>query len=484
MLRLTILERGRIERVADLEPSATKDQFGTPDRLRVPAVLFDRLLKAEGAREDRGEKPIFTWGRNRATVGPWVGVLQVPGLQLELLPKIELPPKAAPLQKGWESSNTDSLQGEEAPAATIGRLNLLHMLDVAGLTSFRSRGKANLRTRRGTVNDQLLAQFLARLTEELRRGYDHNYLNEEDNLLTKRGRLLISKQVARNSAQQHRFFCRFDALGEQTQINRVLRTACDRLARWNLPLTLQRDVIEALAILDGVEPIADVSAISEFTFTRQNDRFQDIYDFALLILNDQTPDPRAGNNQTFSLLFDMDKVFEGFIAQFIKRYVQQRIPGLTLHAQAKGKLRYLFDPTEKSGSRGALELKPDLLFECRTGNETRLLVGDTKWKVLDPKAGGKPSRDDFYQLYAYVRRFGCDSAFLLYPRASEVAPHEFHALDAGANSVGQVGTRFVNLSVDLNSSTGRNLLADELEAILRGALAVAERPPAAVEAAQ
>lgn len=471
MLRLTVLERGRIERVADLQANAPWDQFGTPDRLRVPAVLFDRLLKAEGAHENRGEKPIFTWGRNRATVGPWVGVLQVPGLQLELLPKIELPPKAARLQTGWESSNTDSLQSDETPAATIGRLNLLHMLDVAGLTSFRSRGKANLHTRRGTVNDHLLAQFLARLIEELRRGYDRNYLNEEDNLLTKRGRLLINKQVTRNSAQQHRFFCQFDALGEQTQINRVLRTACDRLARWNLPLPLQRDVVEALAIMDGVEPIADVWAIAELTFTRQNERFQDIYDFALLILNDQTPDPRAGNNQTFSLLFDMDKVFEGFIAQFIKRYVQQRIPGLTLHAQAKGKLRYLFDPTEKLGNRGALKLKPDLLFEYQTDNATRLLVGDTKWKVLDPKSGGKPSRDDFYQLYAYVRRFGCDSAFLLYPRVPEAAPHEFHALDHLGDKVGQVGTRFVNLSVDLNTPTGRDLLASELEAILRDALA-------------
>lgn len=473
MLRLTVLERGRIERVADLEPSAFKDQFGTPDRLRVPAVLFDRLLKAEGAREDRGEKPIFTWGRNRATVGPWVGVLQVPGLQLEILPKIELPPKAPPPDKP-----------EEDPGAKLGRLNLLYMLEVAGLTSFRRRDMANLRTRRGTVNDQLLSQFLSRLIEELRRGYDRNYLDEEDNLLTKRGRLLLSKQIARNSAQRHRFYCRFDTLGEQTQINRVLRSACDRLARWSLPLALQNDVVEALAILDDVVPIADVASVPSLTFTRQNERFQDIYDFALLILNDQTPDPRAGNNQTFSLLFDMDKVFEGFIAQFIKRYVEHRIPGLELHAQAKGNLTYLFDPSEKASSRGALELKPDLLFKYPSDGTTRLLVGDTKWKVLDPKYGGKPSRDDFYQLYAYVRRFGCHHAFLLYPRTPGVEPHEFHALDDKNAKIGQVGTRFVDLSVALDNPTGRNLLAAELETILRAALKLAKKEDALAEAAK
>ena len=70
MLSLTVLERGRIERDKDLAPNAPREQFGTPERLRLPAVLFDRLWNAEGVRVDRGEKPIFTLGRHRATVGP------------------------------------------------------------------------------------------------------------------------------------------------------------------------------------------------------------------------------------------------------------------------------------------------------------------------------------------------------------------------------------------------------------------------------
>ena len=55
MLRLTALERGRIERVKDLAPNAPREHFGTPGRLRLPAVMFDRLWNTEGAREDRGE---------------------------------------------------------------------------------------------------------------------------------------------------------------------------------------------------------------------------------------------------------------------------------------------------------------------------------------------------------------------------------------------------------------------------------------------
>jgi 5-methylcytosine-specific restriction enzyme subunit McrC len=404
-------------------------------------------------------------------VGPWVGVLQVPGLQLELLPKIEFSSKPPP-----------TAQPEEELGAKRGRLNLLYMLELAGLTSFRGRGKAHLRVRRGTVNDQLLAQFLARLLEELRRGCDRTYFDEEDNLLTKRGRLLLSKHIARNSAQKHRFYCRFDTFGEQTQINSVLRAACERLARWSLPLALQNDVVEALAILDEVTPIADVASVPPLTFTRQNERFQDIYEFALLILYDQTPDPRAGNNQTFSLLFDMDKVFEGFVAQFIKRYVEPRIPGLVLHAQAKKHREYLFNPVDKNTNSGALELKPDLLFHFnRPGApKSEVLVGDTKWKILDPKSGGRPSGDDFYQLYAYVRRLGCQSAFLLYPQTLGVSSRDFEALDAERAQVGRVGTRFVDLSVALDTDVGRQLLAEQLKSILLKALNL----PASTKAGQ
>jgi 5-methylcytosine-specific restriction enzyme subunit McrC len=472
MLSLTVLERGRIERDKDLAPNAPREQFGTPDRLRLPAVLFDRLWNAEGVRVDRGEKPIFTLGRHRATVGPWVGVLQIPGLQLEILPKIEKSQQVSPAGNANEQADT-----------RLGRDNLLCMLELAGLTSFRSRGLASLRTRRGTVNDQLLTQFLSRVIEELHRGFDRNYFDEENNLLTKRGRLLLKKQITINSAQSHRFFCRYDTFGEHTQINRVLRTACDRLARWNLPVSLQHDVGHALAILDGVEPIHDAASLPGLNFTRQNDRFRDIYDFALLILNGQAPDLRSGNSQTFSLLFDMDKVFERFISAFIKRYVLSDqhfgfLGKLTLHAQATSNQRYLFDPHQHNSARGALELKPDLLFkDVSDAANPRFLVGDTKWKVLETNSGGKPSRDDFFQLYAYLRRFGCSHAFLLYPQASGSARHEFHALDNEGFRVGCLRTAFVDLSIALDSAPGRARLAQELATILQDALKAPERAP-------
>ncbi|MBK6682847.1 MAG: hypothetical protein IPG45_00085 [Deltaproteobacteria bacterium] len=155
-------------------------------------------------------------------MGPWVGVVQVPGLQLELLPKAD---------------DRDIQDGKDVEEV---RANLLHMLELSGLTDLRERGMADVRARRGMLLDQLAARFVARLLEELRRGADRTYTAEEGNLLAMRGRLMLARQVTVNAAHRHRFYCAYDALSEDTPINRTLRSACDVLRRWTLPLGVRR----------------------------------------------------------------------------------------------------------------------------------------------------------------------------------------------------------------------------------------------------
>jgi len=86
MLRLTVLERGRIVR-ADSDDDRVEP--GTPSRRVLPKWLYDRLHRREGVREDRGGAAVFQWRRNHCLVGRLVGVMQIPGLQLEILPKTD-----------------------------------------------------------------------------------------------------------------------------------------------------------------------------------------------------------------------------------------------------------------------------------------------------------------------------------------------------------------------------------------------------------
>ncbi|MCK9521505.1 MAG: McrC family protein [Proteobacteria bacterium] len=450
MLRVTVLERGRLIRADDTAGDGA-NETGTPTRRRLPAKLYDRLLRAESAREDRGESAVFSWRRNHCLVGPWVGVMQIPGLQMEILPKTD--DREAPADEKFVSDL---------------RSNLMEMLLRGGLGAVRARGLADLSLRRGTLHDRLVDAFLDRALYELRRGVDREYLAEESNLGTLRGKLLLSRHIARNSAQKHRFYCRHDVFSEATPISRRLKQACQLLAGRTLPVALQVKCHQVLALLDDVPEQPARLHEPAPVFNRQNERFEDIYAFAMMLIEGQAADARAGDVETFSLLFDMEQVFERYIAAFLATHVIPRIAGVNLFPQAKGHRFSLYRSGDGVGREDVLRLAPDLLFTLGDPGNRRTFIIDTKWKRLSDKHASRPSNDDLYQLYAYLHRYGCECTFLLYPQTDGVSLRDFDALSQHAGTrVGTVGVRFVDLSPCLGTSEGRAALAQRLETIVR-----------------
>lgn len=451
MLRVTVLERGRIVRG---NPTSSQEKAeGTPWYRVLPSRLYDRLKDSELCREERdGEGRIIDWRHRYGIVGQWVGVIQIPGLQLEILPKTD-------------DATTES--GDGAVDST--RRNLMTMLMRGGMGTVRSRGFADLSLKRATIHDQLVDAFLDRTLEELERGLDRHYASEEANLTVVRGKLMIAQQITRIAAQKHRFFCRHDSLTSATPISIRLKQCCRVLLERKLPagvLTKARDV---LGILDEVPDITFHRSEPDPIFNRQNERFEDVYSFACMVLEGMAADTRTGRVETFSLLFDMDKVFERFVAAFIQAEVIPQIEGAVARPQGKGDRRVLFhDPKEQ---RGVLSLKPDLLIE---GNG-KTLVLDTKWKKLSEAKNARPSDPDLYQLYAYLHRYNCERATLLYPARANVVPRDLDALHGkNGEKAGTIGVRFIDMSRPLWTPKGKTDLAKELATIIREGLALDE----------
>lgn len=462
MLRVTVLERGRLIR-GDANAGDTATVADTPSRRVLPAALYDRLYRHEGAREDRGEAAIFSWRRHHCLVGPWVGVLQIPGLQLEILPKTDA--GAVP----GVDENSASYLGDV-------RSNLMEMLARGGLGAVRARGMAHLSLRRGNLHDQLVEAFFDRALTEYRRGPDRGYLSEEDNLDTLRGKLILGRHISRNSAQKHRFYCRHDVLSEATPINICIKQACQLLSRRNLPAALQSRCQLLLAILDDVPDVPVQQVAAKPVFSRQNERFADIYEFASMVLAGQAPDARAGKAETFSLLFDMDQVFERYIAAFLMSRVIPHIEGANLFPQARGHRYGLYHDPAGARRDDVLRLAPDLLFVRHTPQGVRTLIIDTKWKRLADRLS-RPSNDDLYQLYAYLHRYDCERAYLLYPEAGETRQRDLQALSGSrGEGKGTVGVRFVDLRHRLWTNEGRAALARQLDALVREGFGMTAAP--------
>ena len=443
MKRLVVTEHTRIERREGGVPD------GLPDVACLEGHHYDRLRAFD--RVDREERDrIFDWSDGYARTTQWVGVVQVPGVQIEILPKVDA---LAVL--------TDAEQ-----ARYEARRNLLYMLSVSGYVPVRNREVARLALRQAPLSETLAAIFADRLRQELLLGPERAYLQREANLRSFKGKLSISRQAQHNAAHRERFYCRYDEFSDDTVMNRIFRASCRVLLEVTRSPATQDVLRHCLLLLDGVTDVeiqeADFARIS---LNRQSERFEDVLRFCRLLLSGRTPTIQAGGTRTFSLLFDMNKVFERFVAAFLRRHVAPRLLGVEVFQQAEHHKRHLM---ESQGS-GVLRLEPDVLVEAGG----RRMVIDTKWKLLASGKRGKGgvADADLYQLYAYTRRYGCTRSVLLYPFVDGLEPREFTVLDSnGAASGERVSVRYLRLHRNLQLAVQREALAQELEAVLREGL--------------
>ena len=444
MKRVILFEHGRLRRWA----RAGSPPADTPREAFVGARLYERLRRFDRLQERHGES-VFTWYADSARAGQWVGVVQLPGLQIEVLPKV------------------DSESSEEGTAVRGARGNLLYMLALAGGVPFRVRDVARLASRSAPISEMLAALFAERLLRELLRGTVRSYQWREENLRRFKGKLLVKHQSARNPGRRERFVCRYEEFSADTPMNRAFKAACRLLLDVSRTPSTQDTLRHCLLVLDPVQHrLPSTEELRRVVVDRRNNRFEDVFQFCQLVLEGLTPTVETGGRRSFSLLFDMNKVFEGFVATFLRQIVVPRIEGCRLLAQARTDRRHLL--RSESGDR-LLLLRPDLLLVRR---DLERLVVDTKWKRTEKGPGlGGISASDLYQLHAYTHRYGCQRSVLLFPATSDSKSRDLEILDeTGRCSGRQVLVGFADVRHNLGDRIVREQLADALEALVRRGL--------------
>ena len=138
-----------------------------------------------------------------------------------------------------------------------------------------------------------------------------------------------------------------------------------------------------------------------------------------LLVEGYAPGMETGEVEQLAFVFDMNTLFEEFVAEFLRRH-RDRI-------ELDGGRRLVKVGRQRILGKlfGEFDMKVDLVLEDDHGK--RFLV-DTKYKVLDPdKDHAGLSQGDFYQMYAYGRagRETYRDIFLLYPTTGALAEHNF-----------------------------------------------------------
>jgi 5-methylcytosine-specific restriction enzyme subunit McrC len=360
--------------------------------------LADRLLKVARSAKiggDDGEQ-ILVDGSSRLRARQVVGVLVAKGVTLEILPKIE------------------GAQGDQAI-----RQSLVHMLAVVLDLDISTGPATTLGWQNENLLEILIRLFIAKLFAALRQGMPRKYVGHHDEVTALRGSMDVIRQFTVLAATPQKLACRFDELSPNIALNQIMKAAIRRLLAISANFENQRRLTELSFAYEEVAIVPTGSLRwDQVVLDRTNIGWSELLRFASLLLKDRFQSTTAGVGDGFSLLFEMNTLFE----EFVGRTLKSALRGTDLAVQLQGPRRFALEELHSKTPRFAT--RPDIVV---SRDNRPLLVIDTKWKRLkgaidDAKRG--VGQADVYQMMAYAHVYDCNRLMLLYPYHDEVAKQE------------------------------------------------------------
>ncbi|MEU6624819.1 restriction endonuclease [Streptomyces litmocidini] len=270
----------------------------------------------------------------------------------------------------------------------------------------------------------------------LRQGVLQGYREIEEKALVVRGRLREAEQIRRHFGRTPPVEIGYDAYTADTDENRILRGAVERLLRLpGVPGPVRRRLAHQRVRLADAQPLIRGQELPRWQPSRLNSRYQPALRLAEAVLRGASPEHRPSGAEPLAVdgfLIDMNKLFEDFVTVGLREALREH--GLTARLQ---------DPHHLD-TAGLVGMRPDLVV--RTGDgRTPVAVVDAKYKV--EKADGLLNAD-LYQALAYATVLGLPEAHLVY--AAGRHPERCHEVrGTGAGQDGR-GVRLYQHALDLS----------------------------------
>lgn len=320
--------------------------------------------------------PFFDLVPNGVRFKQYVGVIQIGKTTIEVLPKA-----------GKENNRT------------IWQGVLLDMLKTCHLLTAKNTGTAQLRLKSNSLLHLYFELFLNELDELIKRGLIKRYRRESGQSTALKGPLQFAQHIAQNSTHKERFFIDYSVYDKNHLIHQILKETLRVIGLF----ASETVVLDKLNRIKEVFPTNDTISVKETHFqkiplSRKHVPYQKALLMSELILLNYRPDIRSGNKDLIAILFDMNKLWEEFILQSLKKEA-------TSNFIIRGQRQKIFWNNKV--------IKPDIVIESR--KDGKIYIIDTKWKIV---TDGRPGDDDLKQMYAYNYRWDCNHSMLLYPLTS------------------------------------------------------------------
>ena len=320
--------------------------------------------------------------RNGIQFKQYVGIVQVDGLTIEILPKAD--------------------KGDD----TFWREKLIKMLRVCRRLKADHIGKAEVQKHHHHLLEVYFEIYLTELQSLIHKGLIKKYRKRSGNLHALKGRLEFAANLRHNLVHKERFYTSHQVYDTNHAIHQILFKALkvvEFFTRGGALFDKTKRVILDFPEVNDI--IINESAFENIPKGRKTNPYQEALEIARMLLMNYSPDISQGRERMLALLFDMNKLWEEFVLRMLKRSSRSlEIPVRIIGQDSKP-------------FWGKSHLQPDIVLEIGASINKTVAIIDTKWKRPSNKSA---SMEDLRQMYAYNKFWDSKRAMLLYPGEMEV----------------------------------------------------------------
>jgi 5-methylcytosine-specific restriction enzyme subunit McrC len=309
----------------------------------------------------------------------YVGIIQVDGLSIEILPKAD---------KDNSSADWKGL--------------LLQMLKACGHLKASSAGSANVKRQHLNLLEVYFELYLTEIEILIHRGLVKKYRKKTGNVKALKGKLEFAGNIRHNLVHKERFFTTHQVYDYDHLLHQTLAHALEILEQFCKGSYLFDRCKRVLLNFPEITPLkVTKKQLEGIVLNRKTAPYSQALELARLIILNYSPDISTGREKMISLLFDMNRLWE----EFILIQIRKELAGTSYSVKGQDSQTFI----------GSNYLKPDIVIQHDIDSK-KVYIIDTKWKRPQNKSS---SISDLRQMYAYNRFWKAQKAMLLYPGESK-----------------------------------------------------------------
>ncbi|CAM3359020.1 McrC family protein [Zobellia roscoffensis] len=380
------------------------------DKVRFEEKHFNALAKLNQLHNDK----YFTIRHKSIKFSQYVGVIQIDGLTIEVLPKID------------GASSAESLW----------RQVLIQMLKATKRLKVNKVGNANVNKQQIHLLDIYFEWFLSEIQLLVHQGLIKQYGIRTGNVKALKGKLEFAAHINQNLIHKERFHTSHQVYNHDHQIHQILALALDIISQFSTGTHLYSKCKRVQANFPDVSKVSvNENTFKKLNINRKAQPYETALDIARLIILNFAPNISSGKEKMLALLFNMNDLWEEYVLVKLKALGMEGV-------EVKGQ--------ESKSFWNGIKIRPDIVI--RTSDKTYVI--DTKWKNI---GSTKPSTHDLRQMYVYNKYWDSFNALLLYPALKTEEP-EFIVFEGDENHQCAIGRLNILKEGKINDQIGEEIM--------------------------